>query len=228
MAARTKFEAFDARVVFNGDNIFGEAAKADAFVYMAKRDIAHYDKHNAEAFGRPVPYTTKVDGVETKNLFVAKSNSRIEVKWDFGLEIVEWIYELLVRVAPYGSKPKRSPEIHFRNSFRIYADGKEINDTKDAFGAREVLIVSVVPYARKIERGLKGYAPGRVFQEVAALAKLRFTNTARIKFIYAEPEGPAPLLDSWAEQNAAKEPSNRKTVMKYAKNRRNPAILIYL
>lgn len=228
MAARTKFEAFDARVVFNGNNIFGEAAKADAFAYMAKREIAHYDKHNAEVMGRPVPHTTKVDGVETTNLFTAKSTSRIDVQWDFGLEIVEWIYEILIRVAPYGTKPKAPPEIHFRNSFRVYADGREIKDPKDAFGAREVLIVSVVPYARKIERGLKGYAPGRVFQEVVALAKLRFMNTARIKFIYAEPEGPAPLLDSWAERNAAKEPSNRKTVMKYAKNRRNPAILIYL
>lgn len=228
MAARTKFEAFDARVVFNGDNIFGEAAKADAFVYMAKREIEHYDKHNAAAFGRPVPYTTRVDGVETKNLFVAKSTSRIEARWDIGYEIVEWIYDILVRVAPYGTKAKRPPEIHFRDSFRVYADGREIKDPKQAIGAREVLIVSVVPYARKIERGLKGYAPGRVFMEVAAIAKLRFTNTARIKFLYAEPEGPAPLLDSWAEGNAAKEPSNRKTVMKYAKNRRNPAILIYL
>lgn len=228
MAPRTKFRAFDASVVFNGANIFGEAVRADAFAYMAKNEIERIDRQNEATAGRPLPHRTFVDGVETTNLFRAKSDSRIEARWTLGAEIVEWIFGILIRVAPFSGKSKTPPDMHFRDSIRVYADGREISNPKDAVGAREVLLVSIVPYARKIERGQNGYAPGRVFMEVAALAKLRFTNTARIKFVYAEPEGPAPPLDKWAAENAAKEPTNRKHLMKHMKNRRNPAILIYL
>ena len=95
-----------------------------------------------------------------------------------------------------------------------------------------MLFVPTVAYARKIERGKGKYAPGHVYEAVAAMANARFSNVARIKFTYAEPEGPTPggypFLDDWARRFASVHGSARKQRAQIRKNRRQPAIVVYL
>ncbi|MGJ0505607.1 MAG: hypothetical protein ACR652_00445 [Methylocystis sp.] len=219
MPASAKFPVINRNIVFGGNGVFSPETRAAAFADMAGRSIAEIDKGNDAALGRDVHYRTFVDGRETANLRSAKDTSAIVARWDLTPGVISYIDGLLANSGPTKTGA-------YRNSRVIYADGVEIDDPQKAAGAREVLFMSLVPYARKIERGKKGYAPGHVYEAVAAMAKARFGNLAMIKFTYAEPEGRAPALDHWAatSQTAARQ---RKT--KGRDNpRRQPAILVYL
>lgn len=216
MAAKVKFPVVDRRIVFDGSGIFSPQMRAEAFARMASSSIAEIDASNDAAVGRDVAYKTFVDGHATPNLRVATENSVIVARWELGAGVIAYIADLLAHAGPALTGA-------YRKSMRIYADGVEIDDPDKAFGAREVLFLSIVPYARKIERGLKGYAPGHVYEAVAAMANARFSNAARIKFTYAEPEGPAPLLDAWVAKAASSQKRGGA-----AKNRRQPAILVFL
>jgi hypothetical protein len=221
MATSFKFPVVDQRVVFDGAGIFGPEARAEAFANMARASIEEIDRENDAAVGRDVHYRTFVDGHETSNLREAKETSVILARWELGAGVVSYIWDLLGKSGPVLSGK-------YRASARMYADGVEIDDPDKAIGAREVLFLPIVPYARKIERGKGGYAPGHVYEAVAAMANARFSNVARIKFTYAEPEGPAPALDVWASRHASMESSPRRRRAQLQKNRRNPAILVYL
>jgi hypothetical protein len=183
---------------------------------MAAASIADIDASNDAALGRDVAYRTFVDGHATPNLRVATQNSVIVARWELGAGVIAYIADLLSKAGPALTGA-------YRRSMRIYADGVEIDDQDKAIGAREVLFLSTVPYARKIERGLKGYAPGHVYEAVAAMANARFSNIARIKFTFAEPEGPAPALDAWAARSGSARRGGRDR-----RARRQPAILVML
>jgi hypothetical protein len=214
-------DVLDEGILLKGVNSLDEASQRDAFVYMAKNEIQEIDRRNAQVVGRDVPYLTYVNGIETENLFLAKTSSTIVAEWQLSYEIVLWLWELLRAVGPV----KKGT---YRQSVRVYADGVEIRDPVNSVGAREIMFLPTVPYARKIERGRKGYAPGAVYEVAAAMAKAKFSNYTLIKFTYAEPPGPAPALDEWAEDNAAKRATGRKQRTLVARNRRQPAIVIYL
>lgn len=221
MAARFKFPVVNERVVFDGHGIFSPEARAEAFAAMARASIEEIDRENDAVVGRDVRYRTFVDGRETSNLREARDTSVILARWDLGAGVVSYIWDLLAKSGPVLTGK-------YRASARMYADGVEIDDPDKAIGAREALFLPIVPYARKIERGKGGYAPGHVYEAVAAMAAARFSNVAKIKFTYAEPEGPAPELAAWAARNAGAETSPRKKRAKLEKNMRQPAILVYL
>lgn len=221
MAARVKIQVFDRSFFFEGGGIFSPEARAEAFAVMAKTTFEEIDQENDAAVGRDVKYRTFVDGRETTNLREAKDKSVIVARWELGAEVVAYIWDLLHKAGPRLSGD-------YRALIGMYADGVGITDPDDAIGAREVLFVSLVPYARKIERGQGGYSPGHVYQAVAAMANARFSNIAKIKFTFAEPEGPAPELTAWATRNAAaSEGHPHKRRARLTKNLRNPAILVF-
>lgn len=219
MAARVKFPVMDKRIVFEGNGLFSPETRARAFAEVVGQSIKEIDAQNDAAVGHDVKYRTFVDRIETSNLFLAKDTSEIIARWELGSGVVAYIDELLSKAGPVRSGT-------YRREHKMYADGVEIADPDKALGANEVLFLSIVPYARKIERGKKGYAPGHVYEAVAAMASSRYSNVARIKFTYAEPEGPAPALDRWAATSAAAR-RQRKAKGK-DKLRRQPAILVYL
>jgi hypothetical protein len=221
MAARFKFPVVNERVVFSGDGIFSPEARAEALAAMARASIEEIDRENDAVVGRDVRYQTFVDGRRTSNLREARDTSVILARWDLAVGVVSYIWDILGKSGPVLTGK-------YRASARMYADGVEIDDPDKAIGAREVMFVPIVPYARKIERGKGRYAPGHVYEAVAAMANARFSNVARIKFTYAEPEGPAPALDVWASRHASMESSPRRRRAQLQKNRRNPAILVYL
>jgi hypothetical protein len=221
MAVSKKFQIIDRKAIFDGSGIFSPEARAKAFAAMARASIAEIDASNDAKAGRDLHFRTFVDGRETIDLERNTERSEIVARWELGAGVVDYIAGLLAKAGPVRTG-------RYRASVLMYADGVEIDVAKKSIGAREVLFVSSVPYARKIERGKKGYAPGKVYEAVAAMANARFSNIARIKFTYAEPEGYAPMLDEWARGNASKEKGGRKQRAKMSKNRRNPAIIVYL
>lgn len=216
MATQVKFPIVDRRIVFDGSGVFSPQTRAQAFAHMAEASIAEIDAANDAALGYDVAYRTFVDGHATPNLRIATQNSVIVARWELGAGVIAYIADLLSKAGPALTGA-------YRRSMRIYADGVEIDDPEKAIGAREVLFLSTVPYARKIERGLKGYAPGHVYEAVAAMANARFSNVARIKFTFAAPEGPAPALDAWAARSARPRRGRRDR-----RARRQPAILVTL
>lgn len=216
MATQVKFPVVDRRIVFDGSGVFSPQMRAQALARMAAASIAEIDASNDSALGRDVSYRTFVDGHETHNLRVATESSVIVARWELGASVIAYIADLLSNAGPALTGA-------YRKSMRIYADGVEIDDADKAIGAREVMFVPTVPYARKIERGLKGYAPGHVYEAVAAMANARYSNVARIKFTFAEPEGPAPMLDASAARSAGARRGRRDR-----RARRQPAILVAL
>ncbi|BDV33921.1 hypothetical protein [Methylocystis iwaonis] len=151
-----KFKIASERTVYDLP-AFSEEARATAFQCLAAKRIAEIDDENARAAGRVIPRQLFVDNAEATSLARTKSTSIIVARWSVGVAAVDWIWETL-RIAG----PKLAG--HYRASARMYIDGVESRDPRDAVGAREVLFVSIVPYARKIERGKKGYAPGHVYR----------------------------------------------------------------
>lgn len=197
---------------------FSEEARGAAFAWLAEKRIAQVDAENAEAVGRRLPHTLVVDGAPRASLGRVKSSSLIVARWSVGWAAADFIFDTLRLAGPRLSGA-------YRESMRMYVDGVESADPKDAKGAREVLFLATVPYARKIERGLKGYSPGHVYESVARAAQARFGDAARIRFTYAEPEGPAPALDRWASASAGR---RLRRAGRSDKGRRQPAILVFL
>lgn len=225
MAARLKYPVVNRTVVFQGNHVFSPEVRRARFAEIVGEQIEQIDRSNDAALGHDVHYRTFVDGKESARLANVRDGGSIEARWELGVGVIDYIADMLAKSGPRLTG-------RYRATFKVYADGKEIQDTIDAIGAREVLFVPTVAYARKIERGQGGYAPGHVCEAVAAMANARFSNVAKIKFTFAEPESPTPpvdpYLDYWARRNAARQSGARKRRAQLQKNRRQPAIVIYL
>lgn len=223
MALRVKFPIVDRRVAFSPGGAFSKETIGREFARMAAADIAQIDRENAAFAGRKLPMKTFLDGAEKEPIpaFV-DPESAITARWQIAVGAVADADGLLAI-----SGPRKSGD--YRKHRAIYADRARVGSAADIPpGAREVMIVSLVPYARKIERGRGGYAPGAVYQAVAAIMMKRYGNAARIKFTFAEPEGAAGQLDAWANGRARAVGNSRKRQAQLAKDRRNPAIIFYL
>ena len=219
---KLKLDTGNLRIALQGADILDPKERAKKFAEMAKKEIALVSRLNDGLVGKHVPYETFVDGVKTSDLFRATESSQIAAEWQLKTGVIEYIYDLLQKVGP--AKTGR-----YRRSVMLFADGKQIDDPKAAEGANTVMFVSTVPYARKIEHGKKGYAPGAVYESVAAMAKGRFGNLARINFTYAEPPTTGDMLHTWALKNAfLTEGHAHKRAKRLEKNLRNPAIVVYL
>jgi len=122
----------------------------------------------------------------------------------------------------------------YRDSITIFADDRAVADPAGAVGADQVVIMATVPYARKLEgvagkKYISSQAPDGVFQVVAAMAKRRFSNQAKISYTFRNIGGMTSSLEGWASGRRATN-SKRFGVAKarrqYEKDTRNPAILI--
>jgi hypothetical protein len=223
MALSVKLTPISSKTVFSGDGVGSPETIGKAFAKMAREDIARVDRENEAAAGGKLALTMRVAGAEVAAIpdFVDPA-ATISAQWEVANGAVAYA-ESLLEVAG----PRRTGR--YRKQHAIYADGVAVASVADVPpGAREVMIVSLVPYARKIERGAKRYSPGAVYQSVAALVAARFGNVVLVKFTFAVPEGPAPLLDAWAAGRGSVATSLRKRRAQIAKDRRNPAIVIYL
>lgn len=214
MALSFKFPIVSDRVIFGSSGVASEETRARAFADMTKADIASIDEANARALGDRIRHDLTVDGAPTEDIYAATTSSEIVARWRIGVGAVKFIWDALHSAGPYKTGA-------YRSSATMYADGASITSPDEALGAREVLFLPLVPYARKIERGNKGYAPGKVYEAIAAEAKARFSNAATIKFTYAEPD------DSRQAASAAIMRGSKRNALA-AKNARQPAIIVFL
>ena len=221
MAARLKI--VDISAVFEQNPLLTPEGQSKALASFARKRIAEIDGDNARIIGRRVSYETFVDGSPSDALSRVKPNGVIVAKWRLGLEVVEYVWDLVHKSGPVSNTSHAG---RYRRSARIFADQKEVDSPKDAIGASEVVIVPTVPYARKIERGRKGYAPGKVYEGVYALANARYGNVAKIRYVYQGLIGGSSMMEDWAREHSGKVLHAHKRKQQYRKDVRNPAILI--
>ncbi|MFA7279813.1 MAG: hypothetical protein WC100_06935 [Sterolibacterium sp.] len=218
-----KFDLIDVRRIV--DELKGTPAEQSAaLAKFAQEEIAEADGINRRAYGKPIPHTTFVDGRETPNLATVKPNGVIVAEWNFAEEIIAWCYKELRNQAPVLSG-------EYRDSITIFADDVAVESPAAAASAEQVVIVATVPYARKLEgiagpKYMSSQAPDGIFQVVAAIAKKRFGNQAKIYYTFRGVRG-RNSLESWAFSNAQKRARGTGGFRRqFEKNIRNPAILI--
>lgn len=203
------------------------AERSKLIAQVARDDIMAIDRVNDAAVGTDVKYRTFVDGSASDRLeSVNPDNGTIAATWDLGTDVVSIVGEMLREHSPVGSGRDPHPGL-YRDSHILFADGVQVKGPDPSLTAKEWVYISGVPYARKIE---KRQADG-VYESVAALARQRFGNTAKISFAFrALAEGGGTALDVWASSSSGKAWANARSHRRESLHgewlRRQPAIVI--
>lgn len=215
---KTRVEAFDQAII--ADVMDAPAIRAS----FARDRLAEAQQQNRAALGEVPDHNTFVDGMPSEVLEKVRPDGRIIFEFEIGSGVVAWIFAALTEASPVLTGK-------YRKSHTIYADGIEVENPTAAENAEEIVILSLVPYARKIEgnkrrppqsaKAIKG-----VYQVIETMAKRRFGNLAHIKFTYMNPIGGASDLVRWAGRNASQAQGSKKQDRQMQKNLRQPALLI--
>lgn len=230
MVVSSRMQLIDVQKMFN-DLGMGPEDRRKEFSKFARQEIELADNHNTKVAGIQLPRREFVDGVEGKPLANVREGGKVVATWEFGEEIVRWVYETL---------RDRAPALKgvYRDSISIFADEVKVVSPVEARGAQQVVIVATVPYARKLEgtggdyytdKYTSSQAPDGVFNVVAAAARKKFRSSAKIHFTYRGITGGNTMMQAWA---SGKMMSGRRRSGRVAANRqfqkdvRNPAILI--
>lgn len=158
------------------------ADRARHLADYARKALAEAQETNRRALGRVPPHETFVDGRQGAPLESVKADGVIVFEFDLLNDLFEWIGDMLVRHSPVLTGA-------YQDSHVLFADGAEVQPGAALPPAEEYVFLSTVPYARRIERGSSSQAPDGVYEAVAALAKARFGNLARIRFSYRSYQG---------------------------------------
>lgn len=142
---------------------------------FARGALKEAQDQNRAALGRVPDHRSFVDGRETEVLDTVRPDGRITFEFQLLDQVLEWIGEQLVQGSPVLSGL-------YARSHALFADGVEKEPGKMPADATEFVFINVLPYARKIERGLSPQAPDGVYEAVAAVAAGRFGNIAKIRF----------------------------------------------
>ena len=200
----------------------------------ARKILGEAQAINRRILGVVPPHKQFVDGREGVPLENVNTDRGVIVfKFELIGETLRWIGEQLVIHSPIGTAPKDPHPGLYARSHILLAGGVEVDvDAGEMIPqASEYRFVSLVPYARKIERGLSDQAADGVYEVVAALARRRFGNVAGIKFAFTEivggGGGKGSMLMNWAERNASQVVgSASKQRQQLSKNVRQPSIIV--
>jgi hypothetical protein len=216
---KTKVELFDRAIV---------AYVLDApelRANFARQQLREAQDQNRQALGAVPDHITFVDGARSEAIERVRPDGSVIFEFDIGTGVVEWIHAALTQASPVKTGK-------YKASHAIYADGVEVDNPKAAENSEEVVILSLVPYARKIERRGTRPAPKTkrqargLYQTIAVMAARRFGSLARVTFTYMTPMGGASALANWAQSNASRREGSRKQQAQLQKNMRQPAIYI--
>jgi len=225
MALKTRVDVISRDVVFRSGGGLSPAEISAQFAALVSREIAQIDADNAATAGRALPRETFVDGTPSDDLSRVRPDGVIVATWELGAEVVRYVYDKIEATAP--KKTGR-----FAKSITIYADGVEVETPEDTIGAAEVVITSIVPYARKIEGGYskKGGVwatnPNGIFHAAAAMAQAKYGNIAKIKFGAREVLGGGTDLAGWAAGHTAMIAHEGKRRKAHARDSRQPAVIV--
>lgn len=219
MSIETRIKPFERDVLFDLSGLSPEEQSA-VLAEFARQEIDAAAAQNKAAIGHSVDYETFVDGAKSNRLESVSPAGTIVAEFDLGTDLVQWVWDEVQKHSPVLTGA-------FKRSQRLFADGVELDGPESIpDGVEEIVIVSVAPYARKIERGQSSQVPNGVYEAVAAMAAARYGNQANIRFTYREPMGGATELEQWARVHSAREDGAAKQRRQYAKDIRNPAVVI--
>lgn len=218
----SKVEAFDLEVILPDLKAGGDRSKALAD--FARAEFAKAQEINRQATGSPPEHQTFVDGVRDAPLERVRPDGTIVFAWELASDVIAYCFAQVVKHSPVVSGA-------YSRSHKIFADGVEVESPALATKAEEVVITSVSLYARKIEGAGRrppqsAQAPNGVYEVVATMARRRFGNVARVRFTYRSPMGGATELEGWANLSAGRKQGEKAQQRQYAKNIRQPAIVI--
>lgn len=173
-------------------------AKSRRLAQFAAEEIAKVRVANRAVTGRDGPYEVAVDGKAGAPLASVRPDGVIVANFELLSGVLEWIGSELLRESPVLTG-------QYARSHRLFLDGVEHDPSAPlSTDFASAVFVNLMPYARKIERGLSGQAPDGVYQGLAAVASKRFGNIARIRFSYQTLE-PSRRGSSRAEKQAAQD-----------------------
>lgn len=173
----TRIEPLDRSIVLAIREGEPPAERGKRLAAYARAALAEAQEINRRATGSVPPHETYVDGKLGAPLESVKPDGVIVFEFDLLNDMFAWIGEMLVQHSPVLTG-------RYAASHAFFADGVEVVPGADLPPAEEYVFISTVPYARKIERGLSPQAPEGVYEGVAALARRRFGNVARIRFSF--------------------------------------------
>lgn len=177
MAVTAKIEAIDRDVELLIQDHLSPKAQSAVLARAAKEQLAWGENKNHLVLGRIPPHTTSVDGARDGKEEDVRPDGTIFYEFDLLLDLFKWIEDQLQKQSPVLTGT-------YQRSFVFYADGVEIAvGGQIPSNASEFVFLNSTPYTRKIE---KWYG---VFESVAALARGRFGNQAKIQFVFRAPVG---------------------------------------
>lgn len=167
------------------DDLVSPQRRSAELAEFARQEIEKATAINARALGQAPPVDIFVDGKKGAPLTSVQPAGTIVADFQLVSELLEWIDLQLLLHSPVLTG-------RYMRGHRLFADGSEVRLEGQVAGqlpanvpaAAEYVFINIVPYARKIERGLSDQAPEGVYQVVAVLAQRRFGNLARITFSY--------------------------------------------
>lgn len=199
---------------------FSPKERSAVLAQFARETLLQAQAEMRQTLGEVPEHTTTVDGARGAKEEQVRPDGVIVYEFQLVTQMFAWIDDQLVKASP--KKTGR-----YSKSHTFYADGDEA-DPSNPPAASEYVFLSLVPYARKIERGQSKQAPDGVYQAVALLARRRFGNAAKISFGYRSASGGD--LGKWASTASAMRLARR--TRRRAKPQewltRQPAIIITL
>lgn len=160
-------------------------ARSRRLAEFAAEEIIKARATNKAAGAGDRPPKVAVDGKIGAALASVKPDGVVVAQFDLFSDVLRWIHAELMANSPVLTGD-------YRASHRLFVDGVDtpIGDAPLKDGV-DYTFVSTLPYSRKIEgdpnSGLKPQskqAPDGVYEAVAAVAKKRFGNVAKVYFIF--------------------------------------------
>ncbi|HVL73890.1 MAG TPA: hypothetical protein VM434_18615 [Beijerinckiaceae bacterium] len=209
LRTKTKIQVVDRDINVLFPGFMDDKAISAEFARFARQEFGTAQAQNKTVLGRAPPHETYVDGVKGASEDAVKPDGRIVYEFELLDEMYDWIRAQLEKHSPVGKTDDHRPGHPglYRATHVLIANGEVIEPGEPVPAAEEAFFVSLVPYARKIERGLSPQAPQGVYEAVAALAQQRFGNFAKIRFSYRSPAiGP---IAAWADRTTMASPGRR-------------------
>lgn len=192
--ARDRLQAIDADFNVVLEAATGTTTRDMLFRAYAENVLQNGIAQNKRALGYEPEHTIAYAGAKRNDLAMARANDLVVIEFNLVLDVIEWIDAQLILHSPVLTGA-------YAQSHAWFTDSGDPMDPMAPVRAESYSVLSTLPYARKIERGLSPMAPDGVYEAVATLARQRFGNVAAIKFEYRSFPGGA--IGAWSRTNSA-------------------------
>jgi hypothetical protein len=172
MSVTTKINPLGRDIELLVSQTLSPQARSAQFAAFAHEVIDETEARNEAALGYKLGKHIFVDGREGAALETVKPDGgTIVAEFDLIGDTLAWILAMLQRNSPVLTG-------RYASSHELFADGVQVADPKKPPQASEYVFLNMQSYARKVERW------DSVYEGVAAMARGRFGNLAKIGFAY--------------------------------------------